>query len=230
NQEIATLGLANIRLEHRDILDAGPELGTFDYVIAHGLYSWVPEPVRDKLLALAQAVLAPHGVAFVSYNALPGVQDIPVFEADIGQAEGGDFLVAGANCDGGHVEAQELGGGVLERHRDEIAAVAAPQFEDSAAVNGGGVHAEEDGEGGEAVGMSLRERCVRIQNLIVESGHCPECNAARQAEGKEESARKREQASMPPRKGAWQPERLRYGWYLFFGAGGLTLDCIPFIW
>ena len=72
NQEIATLGLANIRLEHRDILDAGPELGTFDYVIAHGLYSWVPEPVRDKLLALAQAVLAPHGVAFVSYNALPG--------------------------------------------------------------------------------------------------------------------------------------------------------------
>ena len=71
-QEIATLGLANIRLEHMDIMDAGPELGTFDYVIAHGLYSWVPEPVRDKLLALAKAVLAPHGVAFVSYNALPG--------------------------------------------------------------------------------------------------------------------------------------------------------------
>jgi methyltransferase-like protein len=72
NQEIATLGLANIRLEHMDIMDAGPALGTFDYVIAHGFYSWVPEPVRDKLLALAKAVLAPHGVAFVSYNALPG--------------------------------------------------------------------------------------------------------------------------------------------------------------
>ncbi len=72
NQEIATLGLTNLRLEHADILDAGPELGTFDYVIAHGFYSWVPEPVRDKLLALAKAVLAPHGVVFVSYNALPG--------------------------------------------------------------------------------------------------------------------------------------------------------------
>ncbi|MCX6630294.1 MAG: class I SAM-dependent methyltransferase [Candidatus Solibacter sp.] len=71
-QEIATLGLANIRLEHMDIMEAGPELGTFDYVIAHGFYSWVPEPVRDKLLALTKAVLAPHGVAFVSYNALPG--------------------------------------------------------------------------------------------------------------------------------------------------------------
>ena len=72
NQEIATLGLANLRLEHRDIMDAGPELGTFDYVIAHGFYSWVPEPVRDKLLAIVQASLAPQGVAFVSYNALPG--------------------------------------------------------------------------------------------------------------------------------------------------------------
>ena len=72
NQEIATLGLANIRLDHMDIMDAGPDIGTFDYVIAHGLYSWVPEPVRDKLLALAKAVLAPHGVVYISYNALPG--------------------------------------------------------------------------------------------------------------------------------------------------------------
>jgi methyltransferase-like protein/SAM-dependent methyltransferase len=72
NREIAALGLTNIRLEHRDILDAGPELGTFDYAIAHGFYSWVPEPVRDKLLAIIQASLAPEGVAFVSYNALPG--------------------------------------------------------------------------------------------------------------------------------------------------------------
>jgi methyltransferase-like protein len=72
HREIATLGLPNLRLEHRDIMDAGPELGTFDYVIAHGFYSWVPEPVRDKMLAIVQACLAPQGVAFVSYNALPG--------------------------------------------------------------------------------------------------------------------------------------------------------------
>jgi methyltransferase-like protein/SAM-dependent methyltransferase len=72
NREIAALGLTNIRLDHRDIMDAGPELGTFDYAIAHGFYSWVPEPVRDKLLAVVQASLAPQGVAFVSYNSLPG--------------------------------------------------------------------------------------------------------------------------------------------------------------
>ena len=72
NREISALGLTNISLQHRDILDAGPELGTFDYIVAHGFYSWVPEPVRDKLFSLAQALLAPQGVAYVSYNALPG--------------------------------------------------------------------------------------------------------------------------------------------------------------
>jgi hypothetical protein len=44
----------------------------FDYVIAHGLYSWVAPPVRDRLLALCREALSEQGVAYVSYNALPG--------------------------------------------------------------------------------------------------------------------------------------------------------------
>ncbi|MDB5446627.1 MAG: hypothetical protein JWQ97_1944, partial [Phenylobacterium sp.] len=52
--------------------EAGPELGTFDYIIAHGVYSWVPGEVREALLALVRRSLAPEGLAFVSYNALPG--------------------------------------------------------------------------------------------------------------------------------------------------------------
>uniref|UniRef100_Q02CH3 Methyltransferase type 12 n=1 Tax=Solibacter usitatus (strain Ellin6076) TaxID=234267 RepID=Q02CH3_SOLUE len=71
-REIETLGLSNIRLEQMDLMDAGTDLGTFDYVIAHGFYSWVPEPVRDKFMALTKAILAPQGVAYVSYNVLPG--------------------------------------------------------------------------------------------------------------------------------------------------------------
>jgi len=71
-EEIAALGLANIRLEHMNIMDAGSDLGVFDYIIAHGFYAWAPAPVRDKLLAVIGASLAPQGVAYVSYNALPG--------------------------------------------------------------------------------------------------------------------------------------------------------------
>jgi SAM-dependent methyltransferase len=71
-ERIRELGLKNIRLFAADLLEVGPELGKFDYIIAHGLYAWVPEPVRDRLLALCGELLAPNGVAFVSYNALPG--------------------------------------------------------------------------------------------------------------------------------------------------------------
>lgn len=69
---VAELGLANIELIAADLRDIGNSFGQFDYVIAHGIYSWVPPEIRDALLAVSAARLAPHGVAFVSYNALPG--------------------------------------------------------------------------------------------------------------------------------------------------------------
>jgi SAM-dependent methyltransferase len=70
---IAASGLTNVRVEMLDILDAARDLeGPFDYISAHGVYAWVPGPVRDALLALIGRVLSPDGVAFVSYNALPG--------------------------------------------------------------------------------------------------------------------------------------------------------------
>lgn len=66
------LGLANLTLEHLDIDEAPDQMGEFDYVIAHGFYSWVPQSARDKLMAICRASLAPQGVAFISYNAFPG--------------------------------------------------------------------------------------------------------------------------------------------------------------
>jgi SAM-dependent methyltransferase/methyltransferase-like protein len=71
-QRIRDLALTNVRLFQGDLLEAGPELGQFDYAIAHGVYSWVPEPVRARLLALCRESLAPNGIAFVSYATLPG--------------------------------------------------------------------------------------------------------------------------------------------------------------
>jgi methyltransferase-like protein len=70
--DVAALGLSNIRLLPMDIMDVSGELGTFDYIIAHGVYSWVPEAVRERLLAICGRQLSPSGIAFVSYNALPG--------------------------------------------------------------------------------------------------------------------------------------------------------------
>lgn len=69
---VEALELTNISLKRMDILDVTPELGQFDYVIAHGVYSWVPEPVRDKLFEICRQNLSPNGVAYVSYNTYPG--------------------------------------------------------------------------------------------------------------------------------------------------------------
>ena len=70
-EQISALGLTNVSLRHVDLLDAS-NLGTYDYVIAHGLYSWVPPAVQERALAITSEALAPNGVAYVSYNALPG--------------------------------------------------------------------------------------------------------------------------------------------------------------
>jgi len=71
-QRIRELGLTNVRIFASDLLEVGVELGQFDYIIAHGVYAWVPEPVRDRLLALCGELLAANGIAVVSYNVLPG--------------------------------------------------------------------------------------------------------------------------------------------------------------
>lgn len=71
-QHIAALGLTNLRLEADDIMQMGEEWGQFDYILAHGFFSWVPAPVRQQILVLTRKLLAPQGVAFISYNTLPG--------------------------------------------------------------------------------------------------------------------------------------------------------------
>ena len=43
-----------------------------DYIIAHGLYSWVPEDAREAILNFCLENLTPSGLAYISYNAQPG--------------------------------------------------------------------------------------------------------------------------------------------------------------
>ena len=53
NELIAKLGLRNLSLREMDVADAA-DLGEFDYIIAHGLYSWVPQHVRERSLRRRQ--------------------------------------------------------------------------------------------------------------------------------------------------------------------------------
>ena len=79
------LGLKNLRLTHLDILDVAADFGEFDYIISHGVFSWVPARVQNKMLEICQRHLAPNGVAYLSYNTYPGwhirgiVRDIMIY-------------------------------------------------------------------------------------------------------------------------------------------------------
>ena len=66
------LNLANIQLRAMSILDVNDRLGTFDYIICHGVYSWVPDAVQDTILDICARLLTPQGIALISYNVLPG--------------------------------------------------------------------------------------------------------------------------------------------------------------
>jgi SAM-dependent methyltransferase len=65
-------GLRSVELREGNINDVDASWGEFDYIIAHGVYSWVPPEVRESVLRVAGSLLAPDGLAFVSYLALPG--------------------------------------------------------------------------------------------------------------------------------------------------------------
>jgi len=68
----AEIGLSNIDLRCADIMELGQGYGKFDYIVAHGIYSWVPSEVRERILDLCRELLTPHGVAYISYNTYPG--------------------------------------------------------------------------------------------------------------------------------------------------------------
>jgi len=71
-ERAAALGLTNLRLQHLDMLDTGIELGKFDYIVSHGVYSWVPPAVQERMLEICSQNLNPHGIAYISYSAYPG--------------------------------------------------------------------------------------------------------------------------------------------------------------
>lgn len=130
------LELANIELRAQSILDIDNTIGRFDYIICHGVYSWVPSEVQAKILDLCRCLLTKQGIAYISYNTQPGwrqrgaLRDMMQYHVgrrpgsspaeQIGQARGLlDFLVnATGHTDSSYArmlrEQQEL----LARHSD----------------------------------------------------------------------------------------------------------------
>ena len=69
---INQLGITNLALLEGDVNESHHQLGTYDYIIAHGFYSWVDEETKDNFLRLCKEHLAENGILYMSYNTYPG--------------------------------------------------------------------------------------------------------------------------------------------------------------
>ncbi|KND57364.1 Methyltransferase [Candidatus Paraburkholderia schumanniana] len=71
-RRIAALKLKNVELRALDLTSITKAFGEFDYIVCHGLYSWVPDDAREAILLICRENLADEGVAYVSYKTYPG--------------------------------------------------------------------------------------------------------------------------------------------------------------
>lgn len=69
---IQELGLKNLDLRHASITDVDESWGQFDYIICHGVFSWVPNQVQEKILEICAKNMSQNGIAYISYNTYPG--------------------------------------------------------------------------------------------------------------------------------------------------------------
>ena len=69
---VARLGLPNCRILHADLAALPDDFGQFDYIIAHGVFSWVPPAVQHALLDVCHRHLASQGIAYISFNVAAG--------------------------------------------------------------------------------------------------------------------------------------------------------------
>ncbi len=75
----AGAGAGNARFVQGSVTEIDASWGQFDYIVAHGLFSWVPEFVQDAIFRVLGENLAPQGVAHVSFNTYPGCKIREVF-------------------------------------------------------------------------------------------------------------------------------------------------------
>jgi SAM-dependent methyltransferase len=116
-RSLAALGLTNVKLLHCDIMEVDAGFGQFDYIIAHGVYSWVPAAVREKIMTIFRGNLSSHGVCYVSYNSHPfshirnlardmmlfHTRDLPDMKQKVSQARAiMKFLSEGSKADNIH--------------------------------------------------------------------------------------------------------------------------------
>ncbi len=142
-------GAANAAFHALDLSDIGARFGDFDYIIAHGVYAWTPDPVRTALMRVIGERLRPRGLAFVSFNALPGARlrqavrdmlvtatdgvDDPAEKLDVARAFLAEQIEAWSDTEADESALKSVAKGILRKspevlYHDEFSAGYAPEM------------------------------------------------------------------------------------------------------
>ncbi|SFU92519.1 Methyltransferase domain-containing protein [Polaromonas sp. YR568] len=87
-ERVRQLGITNLELRQMNLEDVDASLGSFDYILCHGVYSWVPDSVQKAIMRICRTHLTPAGIAYISFNTYPGwkareiVRDAMLFRAE----------------------------------------------------------------------------------------------------------------------------------------------------
>ena len=88
---VERLGIGNVRIVHGDLAALPQDLGEFDYIIAHGVFSWVPPAVQQALLDVCRRHLSPAGVAYISFNVTQGWEKLQPLRQTLVERTAGDL-------------------------------------------------------------------------------------------------------------------------------------------
>ena len=66
------LGFGNLSFKQMSLTELPEEMGKFDYIIVHGIYSWVSTEIQNAILSACRQHLSKQGIACIAYDIYPG--------------------------------------------------------------------------------------------------------------------------------------------------------------
>ena len=110
--------IGNVTLEEGSFADLaagiGPDLPPMDFIVLHGVYTWVTAEHRAAIVRFIDRRLKPGGIVYVSYNCLPGWATVQPLQRL--------FRDGGATTPGGTAARLRAGVGLAEKLRKAEAA------------------------------------------------------------------------------------------------------------
>ncbi len=168
-------GLGNIDFHLLDISDGRRQYASYEFIVAHGIFSWVAPQTRDAIMRFAAQSLAPGGVFYLHYMTQPGAAPFAIFQsvfrqmvaAEDGNVERGiraglDLLARLKEKDAGFFVAHPAAASTLDHlGKEDPAYIAHEYLNDHFAP----LHVAEVMEKAAGMGLSLVGSATPIENI-----------------------------------------------------------------